>query len=47
MSWNWRFLLIVILVRQLNWTCKFKESGLSRMAPSSFSSLVDTGLVAE
>ena len=29
MSWYWRFLLMMTLVRQLNWTCKFKESGLS------------------
>jgi len=29
MSWYWRFLLMITLVRQLNWTRKFKESGLS------------------
>jgi hypothetical protein len=29
MSWYWRFLLMMTLVRQLNLTCKFKESGLS------------------
>ena len=29
MSWYWRFLLIMTLVRKLSWTCKFKESGLS------------------
>jgi hypothetical protein len=29
MSWYWRFLLMMTLVRKLSWTCKFKESGLS------------------
>jgi hypothetical protein len=29
MSWYWRFLLMMALVRKLSWTCKFKESGLS------------------
>jgi hypothetical protein len=29
MSWYWRFLLMMTLVRKLSWTCRFKESGLS------------------
>jgi hypothetical protein len=29
MSWYWRFLLMMTFLRQLTWTCKFKESGLS------------------
>jgi len=29
MSWYWRFLLMMTLLRKLSWTCKFKESGLS------------------
>jgi hypothetical protein len=28
-SWYWRFLLMMTLVRKLSWTCKFKKSGLS------------------
>jgi len=24
MSWYWRFLLMMNLVRKLSWTCKFK-----------------------
>ncbi len=29
MSWYWRFLLMMTLLRQLTWTRKFKESELS------------------
>ena len=31
MSWYWRFLLMMTLLRQLTWTRKFKESELSTM----------------